>query len=108
MKKKIKLISTLLTLLIGIGVVILSLFSPRLILLMEKVIYWLVFLLIINLIWIFRLKGNLTLLLAFSITVVGAIVNIFAFDLSEIILRLGYLFWIIAVLQILFKSDIKE
>lgn len=103
MKKKIKLISILLTLLIGIGVVILSLSSPGLILLMEKVIYWLVFLLLINLIWIFRLKGNLTLLLAFSITVVGAIVNIFAFDLSETILRFSYLFWIIAVLQILFK-----
>lgn len=105
MKVNIRTLTLLFLLLVGIISIITGYLFPQATVFVEKLLYWLILLFVIDLILIFKLKGQTVLNMAFLITIIGAILNIVSFwgggNFSEIVLRFGFIFWIVGIGQVM-------
>lgn len=110
---KVSIKTLVLLFLLGVGIILITVgyLFPQLTIFVQKLLYWLLLLFVIDLTVILKLQGKTVLNAAFLITVIGALLNIVSFweigNFSEIVLRFAFIFWIVGIGQVMLSPTQK-
>lgn len=67
-----------------------------------NIIYWIIFVIWIGIVWLFKKDNKLSFYLAFVLFAVSASLTVFGFrDLAEPVMRVSFIGWIVALSQAL-------